>query len=402
MLVATGGTAALSACLDEQDTAEQEAVPQGDPGERPVRQHAWNSVLEEDNHGNLRPPEHRVLLPLELATDPDEDDKTTVESAFRALESAYAFDPEGLLFTVGYTPSYFETVGAESPVPTPEAITSGEDPEFDSFDAMVHLASNRPEVVLEAEEALFGAVSTPNSVEMEATLDGIFERGEPRRTGFVGPGLPKEKATDIGGVPEELPEDAPFFMGFKSGFAESQATENRVTIASGTYEGGTTTHVESLRLQLDAWFEQDNHYQRVAKLFSPEHASDELVSDIGDDLGSSTGVAGSIAQQTTADARNKGVVGHAQKAARAREDGEPLLLRRDFNTVDDDRPGVHFLSHQQEIGDFVRTRRAMAGETLAGNGVGRNHGNGILQYIFVNRRGNFLIPPRERRALPEV
>ncbi|WP_267637023.1 DUF7405 family protein [Halovenus rubra] len=402
MLVATGGMAALSACLDEQESTETQAVPQGDPAKRPARQHAWNAVLGEDEHGNLRPPAHRVLVPLNLVTDPNEDDSATVESAFRSLESAYAYDSEGLLFTVGYTPSYFETVGAESPIPAPTALTSDEDPAFDSFDAMVHLASNRPDVVLEAEEALLGAVSAPNDVEMEATLDGIFQRGEPRRTGFVGPGLPKSKGKAVGGVPDELPEDAPFFMGFKSGFAESQASEDRVTVASGPYEGGTTTHVESLTVQLKTWFEQDNHFQRVAKLFSPEHASDELVGNIGEKLGTSTGVAGDIAQQTSTDARNEGVIGHAQKAARAREDGEPLLLRRDFNTVDGDRPGVHFLSHQQTIADFVRTRKAMAGGALAGNGVGQNHGNGILQYIFVRRRGNFLVPPRDMRALPAI
>jgi dye decolorizing peroxidase len=399
MLVATGGTAALAACLDEQD--EQREVPRGDPAHRPERQHAWNDALEQDDHGNVRPPEHRVLLALDLQTDPGEGDGAAVESAFRSLESAYAYGPDGLLFTVGYSPSYFETVGETPPIPAPTALTSGEDPTLDTFDAMVHLASDNPDVVLEAEEALFGEISDPNGVEMTASLSGVFERSGPRRTGFVGPGLPKAKADEVGGVSEALPEEAPFFMGFKSGFAESQASEDRVTIPSGPYGGGTTTHVESLSLQLETWFEQDNHFQRVAKLFSPEHASEELVGDVGEKLDTSTGVAGEVASQTATDARTEGVVGHAQKAARARdEDGNPLLLRRDFNTTDGGRPGVHFLSHQRTIDDFVRTREAMAGEALAGEGVGQKHGNGILQYIFVRRRGNFLVPPREQRALP--
>lgn len=402
-LVAVGGTAALAACLDAQESDVVDTVPRGEPANRPNRQHAWTAVLSEDDDGNTLPPEHRVLVAMNLATDPAVNDRATVESAFRSLESAYAYDPAGLLFTVSYTPSYFERVDATTPVPEPEPVTSTESPSFDTFDAMVHLASDNPDVVLEAEEALFGEVTAPNGIEMDATLDGVFERSEPRRTGFVGSGLPAAKAEEIGGVPDEMPEDAPFFMGFSSGFAESQATEDSVSIESGPYAGGTTTHVESLNLNLDAWFEQDDHFQRVAKLFSPNHAANERVGETGEKLGAATGVAGEIAEQTADDARTEGVVGHAQKAARARdENGRPRLLRRDFNTIDHDRPGVHFLSHQQRIEDFVLTREAMAGENLAGEGVGRHHGNGILQYIFVRRRGNFLVPPRDKRALPGV
>jgi hypothetical protein len=343
-----------------------------------------------------------VVLALDLATTPGADVRETVETAFRSLERAYAYDPAGLLFTVGYSPAYFEQVGADQPVPDPEAITTLESPEFDGFDAVVHLASDEAPVVLEAEEALLGEVDEPNGVAMEATLEGVFERAEPRRTGFVGPGLPAQR-THLDGVPDSIPEEAPFFMGFRSGFAESQAPEDRVTIRDGPYAGGTTMHVESLTLQLQTWFEQDSHTQRVSKIYSPEHAEEGLAGDVGEKLGTSTGVAGEIAERTERDARERGMVGHAQKAARARDDdGTPPLLRRDFNTVDNEVPGVHFLSLQRSIDEFVRVRQAMAGEDLAGEGVGQRLNNGILQYIFVRRRGNFLLPPREDRALPEA
>jgi len=398
-LVAAGGAAGLAACLD---ATEEEDVPTGDPGERPARQHAWNDILRTDDDGNPRPPEHHVLAALELTTDPGADARETVETAFRSLERAYAFAPEGLLFTVGYTPAYFERVGGDPPLPEPTAITTLEDPEFDEFDAVVHLASDDPAVVLEAEESLLGEETEPNGVAMDATLDGIFERAEPRRTGFVGPGLPAEH-TDLDGVPDSIPEEAPFFMGFRSGFAGSQAPEDRVTIQDGPYAGGTTMHVESLALQLRTWFEQDSQFQRISKLYSPEHAEEDLVGEVGEKLGTATGVAGEIADRTEQDARERGMVGHAQKAARARgPDGTPPLLRRDFNTVDGDAPGVHFLALQRTVEEFVRVRRAMAGEDLAGEGVGQRLNNGILQYIFVRRRGNFLVPPRERRSLPEV
>lgn len=396
-LVATGGTAALSACLDAPGTS---TAPTGDPEERPARQHAWNDALDTDDDGNPRLPEHHVLLGLTLVSSVDSDARAQVESALRSLESAYAYDSSGLLFTVGYSPSYFERVRGDSPVPQPEALTSFESPEFDEFDALVHLASDEAAVVLEAEEALFGE-REPNGEELEATVEGVFERAEPRRTGFVGPGLPAEH-TDLSGVPDSLPEDAPFFMGFRSGFAESQAPESRVTIQDGPYAGGTTTHVETLDLQLRTWLEQDSHFQRVAKLFSPEHAIEERVDPVARNLENATGIAGEIADSTEEDARELGMVGHAQKAAQERDDdGTPPLLRRDFNTVDGDRPGVNFLVHQRSIPEFVRVRRAMAGEDLAGEGVGQRLNNGILQYLFVRRRGNFLVPPREKRALPD-
>jgi dye decolorizing peroxidase len=399
-LVGVGGTAALAACLDAPGTGE--TVPTGDPGERPARQHAWNDALPTDADGNTRRPAHHVLLALALTAEPDGAAREQVETALRSLERAYAHDVAGLLFTVSYTPAYFEAVGAESPVPDPEPLTSIEGGvALDGFHTLVHLASDDPSVVLAAEEALLGEVTDPNGVEMGADLTGVFERVDPRRTGFVGPGLPVEQAAERGiDLPDGLPEEAPFLMGFRSGFRESQAPEDRVTIEQGPYAGGTTTHVETLSLNLRQWFEQNDHDLRVAEIYSPDHA-ESGVGQIGEELGTSTGVWPEGAEQVEEDASRRGVVGHAQKVARARdEDGTPPLLRRDINTLDGDRPGVHFLAHQRRISEYVRARRAMAGADL--DGVGQRLNNGLLQYIFVERRGNFLTPPREMRALPGV
>jgi len=395
-LVAAGGAAALSACVDFLDDGDTPRRP-GDPENRPTSQHAWDDALETDEFGTTRPPEHHVLVPLSLAAEPTSDDPEQVESAFQSLERAYPYSTDGLLFTVGYGPSYFERIGVDSPIPESEPLTSFEAPAFDEFDALVQLASDRPDAVLAAEEALLSEVEEPNGVEMEATLAGVFERAEPRRTGFVGQGLPKQFAEEIGGVPDEMPDDAPFFMGFRSGFANSQASESRVTIQDGPYEGGTTTHVESLDIDLTQWFEQDDHWLRVAQSFSPEHADEAMIGEIGEKLGASTGIEAMV-DRTETDDRERGVVGHAQKAARARdEDGQPRLLRRDFNTIDNDVPGVHFLAHQRTIEEFVRVREAMAAEDLEST-----VNNGLLQYVFVTRRGNFIVPPRDKRSLPEL
>ena len=399
-LVAAGGVGALAACIDAPQARD---VPTGSPDERPASQHAWADALSTDEFGNDSPPKHHVLVALSLVGEPDTREKQQVERAFRSLERAYAYDSSGLLFTLSYSPAYFERIGAESPIPAPTTLTTLEENiELDSFDALVHLASDDPSVVLEAEEALFGEVSRPNGVQVEADLTGVFERTNPRRTGFVGEGLPAEMAaqseTD---VPTQMPDEAPFFMGFRSGFRESQAPESRVTIEDGPFAGGTTTHVETLDINLRQWFTQTDHDLRVAETFSPEHADAGLIEETGKSLGDSTGVAGAIADRTAEDARTRGVVGHAQKAARGRDaDGTPPLLRRDFNTLDGDSVGLHFLCHQRTVDDFVRVREAMAGEEL--DGVGTRLNNGLLQYIFVRRRGNFLTPPRAERSLPGV
>jgi len=409
--VAVGGATGLSACLEanEGDDDTISAPVGGDPDTRPDRQHAWNDVLGRDEDGNVRPPAHHVFLALELTATPGPDARQGFETALAELDRALAWGPEGLLFTVGYTPAYFDRFDASLPagldLPAPTTLTELETPEtveFDTQDALLHLASDDPAVVLAAEEALLGNRETLNGREIEASLDGIAGRSG-RRTGFVGPGLPAEKQDDaeIRGLPDrEITEEAPFWMGYRSGFAESQATEARVTLESGPFAGGTTQHLESLRLQLGTWWDQDSHFDRVSQLFSPDHAEEGRVGVFGERLETSTGAL-EVADQTAADAVDPGVVGHAQKAARAREDGEPPLLRRDVNTADGDYPGVHFLALQDGIGTYERVRQAMAGQDLAEAGaVGTRENNGILQYITVVSRGNYLLPPRRHRALP--
>ena len=423
--VALGGTTALSACLGVGDTADDSDtggrladVPAGDPSVVPARQHAWNESLERDKNGNVVAPTHHVLRYLSVSADLadalDSGDPTAIgdasdrfADALTDIERAFEWSSDGLLFTVGYARSYFDRFGGsiEGPagvdLPEPTALTPMEDPAFDTADVLVHLASDSPEAVLAAEEALFGDEQAANGVSVTDVTD-LFDPAD-RRTGFLGPGLPRERR-DVQGVPDDapIPEEAPLFMGFKNGFAGSQAPEDRVTIDDGPFAGGTTQHVSMLQTQLNAWWDQENHHQRVAKLFSPTHADEERVGEWGEKLGSAPGVA-DLPDDAVEYAREEGVVGHAQKAARARDDdGTPPLLRRDFPTTDDDHTGLHFLTLQESIADFVRVREAMTGGDIADeSGVGTRLNNGILQYVFVRRRGNYLVPPRAHRSFPE-
>ncbi|WP_254765741.1 DUF7405 family protein [Salinilacihabitans rarus] len=405
--VAIGGASALAACMDREGE-EVADLPQASvaPEDLPERQHAWNDHVLEDEHGNALAPEHNVLLCLDYLGDrPTDAERGEVEAALTTLERAYERGSDGLAFTVGYSPAYFDRFDGDLPgsvhLPDPEPLASIEDPALDAYDALVHLASDHGSVVLAAEEALTGERASLNGLDVEGSFDGIFEVAE-RRTGFVGEGLPADEQEGVRGIPdsEPVPEDAPMFMGFKSGFRKNQASEDRVTIDAGPFAGGTTTHLSRIRLHLEQWYEQDSRDQRVAKMFCPAHADEGRVEGAGHDLGDSSEL-GDCPAHATDDARNRGVVGHAQKAARAREDDEPRILRRDFDSTDGGEAAVHFLAHQRAVSEFVETRRAMTGADLArDSAVGSRTNNGILQYLTVANRANYLVPPRRHRSLP--
>jgi hypothetical protein len=401
--VAIGGAAALSACMGR----EQPELPTGpdDPASLPNRQHAWNDSLRTDDHGNDVPPRHHVFAQFDYEGTPTDGDREAVESALRSVERAYPHSHEGLLLTVSYSPAYFDRFDADLPdsvdLLEPQALAPFEDPALDTADVGVHIASDYGSVVLGVEEALRGEREELNGVSASAFPDSLSHTE--RRTGFIGEGLPAENQ-DVGGIPdsEPVPEDAPLYMGFESGFAKSQASEDSVTITEGPFAGGTTQQVSKIRLNLQQWYEQDDRFHRVATMFCPAHAEEGTVEGTGENLGDSNRMEAHGCPAHASEDADSGVVGHAQKSARAREDGEPLILRRDFDSTDDDQATVHFLSLQEGISDFVTTRSMMNGTDLAEEGaIGQRTNNGILQYMTVVRRGNYVVPPRAHRALPE-
>lgn len=418
--VAIGGMSALSACArlsGSQIEAETPEFPQGptDVSTLPAHQHAWSNYLVTDRQNNVVPPRHHVFLFLDYAGDsiPNNNDREMVEASFRTLERAYrrgtgdrgnTIENDGLLLMLGYSPSYFERFDASLPdsvdLPSPERVLTELDDDAekaDDYDALLHLASDRAQIILSAEEALFGELKRVNGVKVDADLTGIFQRAT-RRAGFTGAGLPKENL-DVDAVSEK----APASMGFKSKFADTVPSEDKVTIEEGPFAGGTTQHISKLEIELDKWYEHD-HNGRVNRMFSPEHTAEE-VGDAGEGLGQHSRITKELTDQTEEHASRDGVVGHSQKTARARDDGfEPLILRRgDFNAPAEPGAVLHFGSIQEQIADFVRTRKAMdeIGFRDDEDDVPiAKEDHGILAFITVKNRANFLIPPRDLRALP--
>ena len=397
-LAAVSGAAGLSGCAGflarraESPTADLPPNPRA--GELPRRQHAWDATLARDAHGNpLAPRHHRILL-LDLAVDPSDSAAETVERAMRTLEAARDWGPEGLLHGLAWGTGYFEQIGrlSASPVRKPTVLSRTDDPDLLSFDAALILASDAASTLGEVEAAMFRGRSELAGEPVEARLGDVFDVAG-RRTGFIGEGLPAAHA-DAEGIPEDAPlGDAPMFTGFFSGRSKTQASEDRVTIEEGPYAGGTTAHLSHLTESLDAWWSMDEA-DRIARMFSPDLAEED-VAGLTDDV--------PFADAVREHARESGVVGHFEKVARVREDGRPIVLRRDFNTTDGDRAGVHFLSFQRSLDDFEKTRKSMNGWYLRDDHpqVRDRRNNGILEFISVVSRANFYLPPRDERAFPE-
>ncbi|MFB6102433.1 MAG: Tat pathway signal protein [Haloplanus sp.] len=407
--VALGSASALSACLDRSG----DPVPTGDPEAKPPRQHAWREYVRHDDHGNTQLPAHQILLYLNVDADgpPSAADRDALTATLDALDRAYEWSHEGLLHSIAYSPSYFDRFDRSLPeavdLPEPTALSPFESPTFDRQDAVLHLASDRADVVLEADRALRGERAETNGVEMPPLTD--VATVDSRRTGFVGAGLPAEHQ-DAAGIPDSrpVPEESPLFMGFEAGFRGNQATESYVTLDSGPFAGGTTKVIANLRQRLADWYDEQSYEERVMEMFSPGHAANDLVEGVGNNLGADSGI-DQFVDDLTSDAREYGRVGHAQKAARTNRDadGNVRLLRRHFESTDDigsDQKvaSLHFPSLQRRISTFEEVRRAMNGTDLTEvtPAIRQRVNNGILEYIFVRHRGNFLVPPRRHRALP--
>jgi hypothetical protein len=353
------------------------------PAGLPPRQHAWVATLSTDAHGNPISPRFDRLLFFDVPGKPTVQDVRVLEASLRRLEQTYPWGPQGLLFTASWSPHYFEHVlGVKSPIPRATELSDFELPSFDEYDLCLHVACDDEQRLAEVEKAVM--------VDLRRTL-----RWRETRTGFVGTGLPAAHQ-HANGIPsgDPVPPGSPLFMGFKSGFKKNQATEDDVTIASGPFANGTTMHVSYMRLRLDSWYGVLDEKERTARMYAPEVTPAD-VTRFTDDAPSDPG-------KYTQAATRYGVVGHSQTSARARRNGVPLIIRRDFNTVDGGLAGLHFVAVQRSIADFVTTRKAMnaVNASYLNPAIGDTVNNGINEFIFVLKRANYILPSRALRSYP--
>jgi hypothetical protein len=357
-------------------------LPAAKPG-LPVRQHAWNATLKLDQYGNRVPPRHAVLLFFGVRGTATPRYARLLEAELRKLEHGYPWGPGGLLFTVGWGPSYFQRVlRTDAPIPRARALSDFEQPTIDPYDVCVHLACDDQSTLVACERTLTRALAP--ILRLRAT-----------RTGFTGAGLPAANQR-VGGIPagDHVAESAPLYMGFKSALKRNQASEDAVTITDGDFAEGSTMTVSYMTLSLDSWYQDLDDAERVARMYSPQ-TTPAQAARFTTDAESNPGL---IKQAIS----RYGVIGHSQSSARARRNGKPIILRRDFDTADGGQAGVHFVSLQRSIADFVATRTAMNHQAaqLENPSITDTVNNGINEFIFVLNRANYILPARAQRSFP--
>jgi len=396
--VGAGAGAGIRAALGAARPAVPN-VPLGrQPAGLPARQHAWEAYLAVDTDGNPVPPRFDRLLFFDIAGDPGPGYARLLEAALRTLERAYRWRPSGLLFTAAWGPGYFtDVLKVASPVPLATALSDFEQPVIDDYHLCLHLASDDESRLAAVEAALTRGAPLPRAVPHgHLDLSSVL-RWRQTRTGFVGDGLPTERQ-DVNGIPagDPVPSSAPLFMGFKSALVRNQASEDAVTITDGPFTGGTTMQVSYMRLRLDTWYAQLSARERVARMYAPQ-VTPEQVSRFTTDAESDPNLLGQAITRY-------GVIGHAQTSACARRDGRPVILRRDFDTTDGGLAGLHFVSLQRATADFVTTRTAMNATSaqLQNPSITDTVNNGINEFIFVLRRGNYVVPARAERSFPQL
>ena len=402
--VGVGAVAGAGVAIDKAlgaSAAAGPAVPDVElvkpPAGLPARQHAWTAYLATDLQGDSIPPQFDRLLFFDVVGTPTPAYARLLEAALRTLERTFRWMPSGLLFTAGWGPAYFtEVLRLAPPIPPARALSDFEQPAIDDYHLCLHIASDDEKRLAEVEAALTRGTPIPYYTDAAEPLDiSAALRWRETRTGFVGTGLPAERQR-TGGIPggQPVPGEAPLFMGFKSALKRNQATEDDVTIPDGPFAGGTTMHASSMRLRLDSWYAQLSQQERVARMYAPQ-VSQEQVNHFTTDAASDPQLLGQAITRY-------GVVGHAQTSATARRKGRPIILRRDFDTTDGGEAGLHFVALQRTIEDFVATRTAMNASSaqLRNPSITDTVNNGINEFIFVTKRGNYLLPSRAERSFP--
>ena len=412
--VAIGGASALAACLEAESNSDdpgEAQFPQGpeDLSMLPERQHAWNAYLRRSPSGNTNLPEQQLVLFYRYtgSIPPTEGERSAVEDALQSIERAYqrgtggdtsATFSRGLLFMLGYSPSYFDRFDESLPdsigLQRPENVIDqlDEDATPEDADVAILLNSDFGSIPLAVEEALAGEVETLNGIEVGGDFASVFEQIG-RRPAVVGRGNPADELDH-----PEIENESPLSMGYKSGFDDSNPPEDAVTIEGGPFDQGTTQLVSRMGIDLDGWYDMSEQ-ERVTQMFGTSYDTED-VGDTGENLGGHSRITSSNTENLEEKAAEHGRLGHSQKTARARDDSfETKILRRSEGNVSDPEfdAGMNFTSVQRDLANFVEVRQAM--NDLGSDDIDAHH-SGIVDFLTVVRRGTYLVPPRSKRALP--
>ena len=427
-------------------------------GPLPPEQHLLDglAVVVDDGVEVIVPPLHHEVVTARLTVGARPADlreaQAELEAALRKLDARYELTPAGLGVTVAWGLPYFERYvprQAARYLPTDERATASNGKRTLALENAIRFPSDPPDTLLEKNDiaVLLRSDKLAHIDEgrnaLFARLEGVFEMTS-RRKGFVGGGfdgstsLPKQMAT-AAGIPgaDLIPDTAELFLGFtstqKAGLGPPRIA-NFETLGfvdlgpSAYFVGGTNMHLSHLFENLEAWYLNFDHKERVdttfrpglhvppARLTVPQGPDDAQTStDVVHDYKTTLriGHSGSI---QTASRLEQAVTGPDGTTYAA---GTAVPQRADFNSLDNpffwsahpvrdrfvDRPaaGLHFLVFNPSSDDFRRNRLAMDGVLPDGTTLPfgpRSRGQGFNAVLETTHRQNYLVPPRRHRSFP--
>jgi hypothetical protein len=411
-------------------------------------------IVEDNGVEVVVPPLHHQLVTARVKTGDTKrelaDAQAALEHALAGLERTYQPTPAGLGVTVAWGLPYFRqfvpqladdhipvdlraTRTRKKPVPVLlDSIRFPSDPDdviLEANDVAVLLRSDSLDHIGAGAKALFTGL-------------GLFEVTSIRK-GFAGGGfeggqsLPKRMAV-AAQVPGSylIPDHAELFLGFTStqkaglGPVKIANLEELGYSSGGYFTQGTHLATSHITEDVEAWYVNFAHGERVATMFRPGlKVGDDVLTvpqgphDVSDiarvrrDYGRSKQIGHSASLQTVSRLQTTTVAASGAIYG----PGTAIPHRADFNTLDNpffwsadpardamsDTPaaGVHFVVFNPSSDDFSRGRLAMDGVLPDGTKLSfapRDRGQGFNSILRTTHRQNFLVPPRRHRSFPLV
>jgi hypothetical protein len=416
------------------------------------------AVVVDNDVEVIVPPLHHQVVTAQLAVDEGQAAlraaKAELEDILRRLDARFQPTPAGLGVTVAWGLPYFRRFvpgPAGRHIPIDRRATAARGAQVRVIEDAVRFPSDPADTILEANDVAVLLRSDVLDHIAEAARELFEGRGElfrvtSIRKGFAGGGfagkrsLPKRMAL-AAAIPgaDLIPETAELFLGFtstqKAGLGPPKIA-NLETLgyadlrSSAYFVQGTHMHLSHIEEDLEAWYLNFDHQERVDTTFRPGLEVAAGTQTVAQDPGEVQ--SGAEVKSDYARFRRIGHSGSIQPASRLDRDvrgpdgivyprGTAVPHRADFNTLDhpffwsvdplrdgfNETPvaGVHFVAFNPTADDFRRNRLAMDGVMPDGTALPfepRSRGQGFNQVLRTTHRQNFLVPPRAHRSFPLV
>jgi hypothetical protein len=457
-LLLAGGAGAVLAAGGVYELVDQLTGSPSRPaaGGLPPEQHVLRDVrLVVDNGVEVAvPPLHHQLVTAKLAVGESRgallDAQAELEHALQRLETTFEPSAAGLGITVAWGLPYFRAY-----VPKPaarhipidrRATKSASKPVRVLLDSR-RFPSDPPELILESNDVAV-LLRSDRLDHIAAGAKALFRdldlfRMTSIRKGFAGGGfaggqsLPKRMAV-AAQVPGSylIPDEAELFLGFTSTQKAGLGPEKIANVEElgfgtpGYFTEGTHLAVSHIAEDLEAWYVNFPHEERVSTVFRPglkvsedvltvPQGPEEVSSEakVKRDFVASKQIGHSASLQTV----SRLVTTAVGTSGAVYGPGTAIPHRADFNTLDNpfawsadperDRmadgaaAGVHFVVFNPSSDDFARGRLAMDGVLPDGTRLPfapRDRGQGFNSILRTTHRQNFLVPPRRHRSFPLV